>query len=284
MNDRELKVFVFNNSFVVDAAYTSKVNESYVLTRGRNYKFSRAGEVLVPEITAGVAIFQGGFDGVDVVEVQPRTVVNMYSSALDGFKDIDQETYDSLSKNIQSKYAATDSGVAEDEHEVTVVTERRRIDFDLQVYRGEVVSQMKKIFYGEDYAPRPSMTNFSFVNLSGNFVLAVMNHLYEQERAELTQIRPNFEKSSYRHADKSYDSVSVDYLTEPFTGQTRKVYLRKKNGALYADGRYRMVSDIPDTASRVVISAGDLDSVPLSKDDDENLKIVKGIYRAVFHP
>lgn len=284
MRDQELKVYAFNDVFVVADVRPSLNSEDYIRVQRNEYKFTRGHELISPSFADGLAIFDGTVNDVSAVRIETSELVETYVSAVPGYKDLSKEQYEKLTTKFKREYREVNLGSVENEYDADFKVSMFDHDFDREKYKGEKVSDLAKLAYGDNYAPEPSMRNFGRVSLDGKTMLKVLKHMYDAEGKNLTRIKADFNRTSYFGRNIEYDLMTVQYLSEPYTGQSKKVYKKKQNGQLYADRRYTLVPDMPKSVSTVVVAAEDLSGIVNGKNDEENMARTQELFDAIFKP
>lgn len=296
----KLRAWSFNNGFMLEPESFAPVgySEEKGLTFGNVLISPTQNGTLLSEpliLDRGVFYAHTDFKEIELKAYSEEDVVASYTSSVKGLKDIDQETYDSLSSGFKAKYEK----VLEPEKkkvsvEIEVTLKSINTDFKEAVYAGdEWESRLAASWAGASRGGirRNTVKNLYQQSMDGDKALIFMKELYGVEKkkakgGQLKQVEADFRNydpsRSFSIHDRGNSAVEVLYYDKPYHGEVKKQLQRKTNGRPYADRRSINVPDKPDVASKAIIWASDLKDVQWADNDKDNMRIIADIADAVF--
>lgn len=247
---REVILYRFNNvSFVsVSAPVYRKVNDEYVELDFTKIKGTSPYSISMRMVNDRVS-------DDDVFYVKNADVVDYKYVANEDFgvkSPISSDVFNKLSSSIKKLYTS-EKIIKESYNELSI---DKTIVFDADYDPEYKVDESKfpvKITFESSVFP-----HYSNLQVSGDELRKYLYHLSTRNNNPRVLVREYFR------------SLEVLFFEKDYNGEVKKNYLRKQNGQMYADLRFKTVPDYPTTVSKLTLEIDD--NFMISADSFEELE------------
>lgn len=274
MTDRLTVVYRFTNATLVN--WAPNINRDSITVLDEQEPLPKLPELLNEEVLRQLGqyyhtVYRKAWGAIELVSITSTQEVVSYLplDATSGLRELQEEDYEKLTPGFQKLYKKK---LSEPTMVRTVVEhEIREVPFELQddVLSGKVfptklhelispirehIRKRNSSYYNDRDGIHVELRNNLSIQLSDEELLKLIS-----ERGPKFTLGKNYGASAeYKSGYRDPSELEITFFTAPYRGETRKIFDKKANGQHYADGRGRLVKDLPSTAGTATISEKDV--------------------------